>query len=91
MITSEAEYIIVGRDCNECVDNCTAGMRYVTDKCTENETRMSRDQQKGTLNNKIQKCSKQCVKLKQLRHPVYCSEFTARVDFTGRHVYCHDV
>jgi len=46
MTISEAEYLIVGRDCNECVDNCTAVMRDVTDKCTYNETKISRDQQK---------------------------------------------
>jgi len=26
MITSGGERVIVGRDCNECVNNCTAGM-----------------------------------------------------------------
>ena len=44
MTNSEAENIILGRDCNECVDNCTDGMREITNKCTENEIYMSRDQ-----------------------------------------------
>ena len=69
MTTSEAEYIIVGRDCNECVDNCTAVMRDVTDKCIDNETNMSQDQQKSTLNVILQKCCKQCVKLNTIDAP----------------------
>ena len=36
------EHVIVGRDCNECVNNCTAGMRGITDKYTENVTNMAR-------------------------------------------------
>ena len=40
MRISGEEYIIVGRECN----NCTAGMREVTDKYRENETNMAQDQ-----------------------------------------------
>jgi len=43
MRTSVGENVIVGRECNECVNNCTAGMREITDKYTEIETNMSRD------------------------------------------------
>ena len=42
MRTSGGEHVIVGRECNECVDNCTAGMREITDKYTENVTNMAR-------------------------------------------------
>jgi hypothetical protein len=41
MRNSGGELVIVGRDCNECVNNCTAGMREITDKYRENETNMA--------------------------------------------------
>jgi hypothetical protein len=44
MRTSGEEHVIVGKECNECVNNCMAGMREITDKYRENETNMARDQ-----------------------------------------------
>jgi len=44
MRISGEEYIIVGRDCSECVNNCTAAMREITDKYRENETNTALDQ-----------------------------------------------
>jgi hypothetical protein len=32
MRISGEEYLIEVRECNECVNNCTAGMREITDK-----------------------------------------------------------
>ena len=43
MRTSGGEHVILGRDCNECVKNCAAGMREITDKYTENVTNMARE------------------------------------------------
>jgi hypothetical protein len=44
MRISGEEYIIVGRERNECVNNSTAAMREITDKYRENETNMALDQ-----------------------------------------------
>jgi hypothetical protein len=82
--TSGGEHVIVGRDCNECVNKCTAGMREITDKYRENVTNMARDQWRSTLNNNLQKCCKQCVNLEHS----WCNRFTA---FSSQHNWISQV
>jgi hypothetical protein len=44
MGTSGGRHVIEGRECNESVNICTAGMGEIADKYTENETNMTQDQ-----------------------------------------------
>ena len=60
MRTSGEERVIVGTECNEFVNNYTAGMREIPEKYTESETSLA---QRSTLSNKLQMCCKQCAHL----------------------------
>ena len=44
MRTSGEERVIVGTECNEFVNNYTAGMREIPEKYTESETNLAQDQ-----------------------------------------------